>query len=369
MNKTIIALAIAAALPVAAQADATISGTLTSKYKNTGSIDTDSRLSVASSEVLANGMTATAGFSITADTDDDTENSGTATLSGDFGALTVGEIDADGAFQAGDVGGAVSDTTESTDGTTSTVYGIHYSGTVAGLTIAAQVNANTGAGGSAATTAEIANSITSGTVVGVNYAAATDTNKVKSTQISATYEVNGLTLGYAYASADATNANNTGTRDGVHEGQTAVGASYAFGDLVVSVGKQNLSAGGTTSKDALVSATYTMTADALTIVAQADNDPSGDYQLNMSYALNDAFSISSEVDKGKTTTMVGSYTDGDMTFTVAKQDDNTTDASIALDFGNADLTIGRVGARAADTAVGRTADEAEYSHVTYKVAF
>ena len=93
-------------------------------------------------------MTATAGFAITADTDDDTENSGTATLSGDFGALTVGSIDADGAFQAGDVGGAVADTTESTDGTASTVYGIHYSGTVAGLTIAAQVNANTGASGS-----------------------------------------------------------------------------------------------------------------------------------------------------------------------------------------------------------------------------
>ena len=107
MNKTLIALAIAATLPVAAVADVTISGSLSSKYKNTGAIDTDSSLRVASSEVLANGMTATAGFSITADTDDDTENSGTATLAGDFGTLTVGSIDADGAFQAGDVGGAV----------------------------------------------------------------------------------------------------------------------------------------------------------------------------------------------------------------------------------------------------------------------
>jgi hypothetical protein len=187
--------------------------------------------------------------------------------------------------------------------------------------------------------------------------------------MSATYEVNGLSLGYAYASADATNANDANTgHDGVHEGQSAVGASYAFGDLVVSVGKQNLK-DSATSPDALVSATYTVTADAFTLVAQADNNPSGDYQLNMSYAVTDALTVSSEVDKGKTTTMVGSYTDGDMTFTVAKQDDNTTDASIALDFGNADLTIGRVGARAADTAVGRTADEAEYSHVTYKVAF
>ena len=363
MNKTLIALAITATLPVAAVADVTISGTLTSKYKNTGAIDTDSRLSVASSEVLANGMTATAGFSITADTDDDTENSGTATLSGDFGTLTVGSIDADGAFQAGDVGGAVPDTTDSTSSTASTVYGVHFSGSVAGLTVAAQLNANTGAtGGSAAAVAATANSASS------NYAAAVaSTAKTKSTQMSATYEVNGLSLGYAYASADAKDGNTT-THNGIHEGQSAVGASYAMGDLVVSVGKQNLK-DTATSPDALVSATYTMTADAITIVAQADNSPSGDYQLNLSYAFSDNMTISSEVDKGKTTTMVGTYTEGDMTFTVARQDDDTTDASIALDYGNADLTIGRVGARAASHAdIGRPA-AAEYSHVTYKVAF
>ena len=380
MNKTLIALAISATLPVAAVADVTISGTLTSKYKNTGAIDTDSRLSVASSEVLANGMTATAGFSITADTDDDTENSGTATLSGDFGSLTIGKIDADGAFQAGDIGGVVADTTESTSSTASTVYGVHFSGTVAGLTVSAQVNANTGASGSqGAAVASVAdNQVTSGTVAATLYSpaiAAGSSAKTKSTQVSATYEVNGLTVGYSYASADATNANTNVdhsdstvvAHNGVHEGQSVIGASYAMGDLVVSVGKQNLSTGGTTSADALVSATYTMTADALTIVAQADNSPSGDYQLNLSYALSDAFSLSSEVDKGKTTTMVGTYTEGDMTFTVARQDDNTTDSSIALDYGNADLTIGRVGARAGNT-FGRD-DALQYSHVTYKVAF
>jgi len=362
MNKTLIALAITATLPVAAVADVTISGSLTSKYKNTGAIDTDSRLSVASSEVLANGMTATAGFSITADTDDDTENSGTATLSGDFGTLTVGSIDADGAFQAGDVGGAVPDTTDSTSSTASTVYGVHFSGSVAGLTVAAQVNANTGASGSGATAAATANSASS------NYAAATDTRKTKSSQLSATYEVNGLTIGYGYASADAKDGNTT-THNGVHEGQSAIGVSYAMGDLVVSVGKQNLSDQGSTSPDALVSATYTMTADAITIVAQGDNAPSGDYQLNLTYAFSDNMTISSEVDKGKTTTMVGTYTEGDMTFTVARQDDDTTDASIALDYGNADLTIGRVGARAASAAAIGRAAAAEYSHVTYSVAF
>ena len=64
MKKTLIALAIAAAMPVAAQADVTIFRRLTSKYKNTGAIDTDSSLRVDSSEVLANGMTATASFAI-----------------------------------------------------------------------------------------------------------------------------------------------------------------------------------------------------------------------------------------------------------------------------------------------------------------
>ena len=369
MNKTLIALAIAATLPVAAVADVTISGSLTSKYKNTGAIDTDSRLRVDSSEVLANGMTATAGFSITADTDDDTENSGTATLAGDFGTLTVGSIDADGAFQAGDVGGAVPDTTDSTDGTASTVYGVNFSGSVAGLTVSAQVNANTGASGSSSAAAvSTAATAGGGTVAGALYVpASASTALTKSTQFGVSYEVNGLTVGYAYASADLKDGNTTG-HNGVHEGQSAIGASYAMGDLVVSVGKQNLKDAGTTSKDALVSATYTMTADALTIVAQADNAPSGDYQLNMTYALAGGFSVSSEVDKGKTTTMVGTYTEGDMTFTVARQDDNTTDASIALDYGNADLTIGRVGARAGSTTVSRK-DAAEYSHVTYKVAF
>ena len=366
MNKTLIALAIAAALPVAAQADATISGSLTSKYKNTatdGAIDTDSRLSVASSEVLANGMTATAGFSITADTDDDTENSGTATLSGDFGGLTVGSIDADGSFQAGDVAGVVSDTTESTDGTASTVYGIAYSGSIAGLTVAAQLNAATDA-------------------------TATADTQTKSTQLSATYNMNGLEVGYSYASASASAASlvsngtvGNGSHDGIHEGQSAFGVSYAFGDLVVSAGKVNLKDANSVSPDAVISGTYTMAVDALTIVAQMDNYHSAtdanDYQINMSYAFTDAITISSEIDKNKTTTMVGTYTEGEMTATVAKTDDGTTDASIALDFGNADLTIGRVGARSGakwgDGVAGATgdvrADAIAYSHVTYKVAF
>jgi len=322
MNKTLIALAIAAALPVAAQADATISGSVTTKYSNSGAIDTDSRLSVASSEVLANGMTATAGFSITADADDDTENSGTASLAGDFGTLTVGSIDADSAFQAGDVAGTVADTTEGSSSTASSVYGIHYAGSVAGLSVAVQANADTGADGVATID--------------------------KSTQMSATYDFNGVTVGYAYASGDSDSA----TALGVNAAQTAFGASYSFGDLVVTAGKSSV------ADEARVSATYTMVVDALTVVAQMDNEPTGDYQIDLTYALSDAVSLSSEIDStaGKQTTLVATYTSGDMTASVSKTDDGTTDASVALDFGNADLTLARNGG-----------DEA--TSVTYKVAF
>jgi hypothetical protein len=310
MNKTLIALAIAAALPVAAQADTTISGSVSTTLKNTGVIDTDATLSIASSEVLANGMTATAAFGILADTDDDTENAGTASLAGDFGTLTAGSIDADSAFQAGDVAGTVADTTEGASSTVSTVYGIHYAGTVAGLSVAAQTNANTGADGTTAGT-------------------------VKSTQMSATYDLNGLTVGYGYASGDADSA----TALGVNTAVTAFGVSYAFGDLVVTAGKSSVAG------DARVSATYTMTVDALTIVGQMDNEPNGDYQIDLSYALGDALTLSSEIDStaNKQTTLVASYTSGEMTASVSKTDDGSTDASIALDFGNADLKLARNG--------------------------
>jgi hypothetical protein len=356
MNKTLIALAIVAALPVAAQADATISGSVNTKYKNSGAIDTDARLSIASSEVLANGMTATAGFAILADHDDDTENSGTATLAGDFGMLTVGSIDSDAAFQAGDVAGVVDDTTFSTSSTAASVYGIHYAGSVAGLSVAAQVNANTGAAEGTDNVDSLAGNSQHGA-------------QTKSTQMSATYEMNGLTVGYSYASASA-DKDSTAASDGIHEAQSAFGVSYAFGDLVVSAGKVNLK-DAATSPDTVISATYTMNVDALTVVAQMDNyhsaTDSNDYQINVSYAVSDALTLSSEVDKDKTTTMVATYTAGDMTAMVAKRDDDTTDATVALNYGNAMLSVGRVGRREQSGSSG--VYSAEYSHVSYKVSF
>ena len=53
MNKTLIALAITAALPVAAQADMTLSGSVSTKYTQGGVITTDAAFGLATSEVLA----------------------------------------------------------------------------------------------------------------------------------------------------------------------------------------------------------------------------------------------------------------------------------------------------------------------------
>jgi hypothetical protein len=339
MNKTLIALAIAAALPVAAKADMDLSGSVTTEFVNTGVVETDVALSLSASEVLANGMTATATFDVLST---ESQSDSSATLTGDFGTLTAGSIDSDGAFQSGDVGEAVANT-EDADESGTTVSGVHFSTTQASLSLAAQVNGTTGPTG-----------------------AAVDLDvPTRSTQFGATYDFNGLTVGYSYASADADSGADASTAAakadksstvtaGVNAAQTAFGASYTFGDLVVTAGKSSV------SDNALVSASYTMVADALTVKVQADNYHSAtdnnDYQIDLSYAMTDTLTLSSEIDKNKTTTLVAAYTSGDLTASVSKTDDGTTDASVALDFGNADLTLARNGGDA-DTSV------------TYKVAF
>jgi len=339
MNKTLIALAIAAALPVAAQADMTLSGSVTTEFVNTGVVDTDATLTLSASEVLANGMTATATFDVLAG-----EDQGSASLAGDFGTLTAGKIDSDGAFQAADVAGVVGNTEDADEGGTS-VSGIHFTTTQAGLSLSAQANGNTGA---------------SGAVV------ATDV-QTRGTQLGMTYELNGISIGYAYASADADSGDDDSTATakaagasvtaGVNNAMSAFGVSYTMGDLVVSAGKQNNS-NGTTSPDAIVSATYTMTVDALTVTAQTDTNPSGDYQIDLSYAMSDALTLSSEIDStaGKKTTLVATYVSGDMTASVTKTDAGDTDAKVALDFGNADLSLFRDGSN-------------QDTSVTYSVAF
>ena len=270
MNKTIIALAITAALPMAAQADATISGSVEATVTAGGSTAIDSSVTLASSEVLANGMTATTSISL----NPGSASAGTAGLTGDFGTLTLGSgIDDESGARLGDV----ADVMGHDASTANAVSGVTYSGTVAGLSVA----------------------VGHGDV----------------TSMGTTMDFNGMTIGVA-------------SQDGV----TAVGASYAFGDLTVTAGKANghdLAA----DNDLSISAAYSTTIDALTLGATVDQDSA--VTASVAYTL-DGITVTAAYD-GTDTDLSASYTSGALTVTA----NSDSEVTAALDLGNADLALER----------------------------
>ena len=310
-----IALAVAAAMPIAAQADVTLTGSVSAKYtSNTKALDIDSDLDISSTEVLANGMTATASIDI----GDHGAAHGKAGLSGDFGTLTVGSaLDSDGAFQSGDIAAVVADTTV-TATTASSTNAIHYSGDMAGLTVQAQINAGTDANGAASSGTETA-----------------------SNQFGATYEFNGLTAGYSYISADADVDQTTG----VNAAQTATGISYSFGDLTVTAGKSSLNAKGT------YSASYSATFGDLAVTATVKDANGTDSNTVLATYTMGEVSFTADIDSTKDNSELGaSFVSGDVTATVTRGHDRNTDVTVAMAMGNASLTAKRDGS-AASTSV------------------
>ena len=265
MNKSIIALAIAAALPVAAQADATLSGSVEASVAAGGATTIASSVTLASSEVLANGMTATTSITLLGGA----TSAGTAGLSGDFGTLTLGSgIDDESGARKGDVAGVMGSAA-----TANAVNGATYSGDLAGLSVA----------------------VAHGTV----------------TSVGATYDFNGMTVGVAQ-----------------QEGASAFGATYSFGDLTVKAGKKS-------GSDAVATATYSTTIDALTVTASVDNASAT--SASVAYTL-DGITVTAEYD-GTDTAVSASYTSGDLTVTA----NSASKVTAALDLGNADLTVTRDG--------------------------
>ena len=339
MKKSLIALAIAAALPVAAQADATISGSVNSVYtqgdvaevaakpakdgfaavaavaaKPSGAIDTDVTLKLNTSEVLANGMTATAEFGILGSS----PSTGTVSLAGDFGTFTAGSMDSDGAFQAGDAGSIVGDTMTA-DETGTTVQGIKYaSGDMSGFGLTVQMNGSTEADGSTTTKAN------KSTQVGLTYAAA-----------------EGLTLGYGSATADADNQ----VGGGVNGKTNVVGGTYTTGDYEFTLGKQ---------KDMGAKGSVQYVYDAVTVklsASQAKGTVAASNTLKVTY-VEDGVTANVEKVKGKDTTWDIAYATGDLTLKAK----STKVYTAALDYGNVDLTLTR------DT-------DDKTTSVGYKVAF
>ena len=307
MKKTMIAMAVAAALPVTAMADVTISGSVKTSFENSPTasqtLDVDSDLDIAATEVLANGMTATAGFDIGKE--------------GDSGNIGSGEMSA--LYE------------KSTSA--STANAVHYAGSFAGLNVQAQINAST----------------TADETIG----------QENTTQIGATYSVNGLTFGYANNTKDITSALNKT----IAKSNTA-GVAYSFGDLSVSYGKSSV------ADDATIMAAYKMDMGPVALTAgyaswgasSTKTYGSAAYTVDgltvaMAYDSLKGASSSKGIDAGtKTSTVSATYVAGDLTAVIGTKFDGTTDYSVALDLGNADLKLARD-------------DSASKTTASYSVAF
>ncbi|MCP4879268.1 MAG: hypothetical protein GY905_01895, partial [Gammaproteobacteria bacterium] len=280
MKKSLIALAVAAALPVAAQAGTTISGSVEAEYTLGSNLAPalDTALSIASTEVLTNGMTATAKMNMFAEADVD----GTISLSGDFGTVTAGSA-------------ASSATASDADDTSENILGVAYSGTMAGLAVNAAMGTWDHDSDAAVATA-VQDYVTYG----------------------ATYDFNGLAV-----AASSTNKTTGGTA------VTTVSGSYAFGDLTVTAAKDSDDA------NAVLTAAYATTMDALAVSISATSADAWD--VSATYTLGGIAITATDDEAAGGADLSASYTSGAMTLTV----DSDSDIDVAYDMGNADLAISR----------------------------
>ena len=272
-----IALAVAAALPVAAQADVTLSGSIeaSTTLGSSLAVDVDTAFSAASSEVLANGMTATASISLLAAADTD----GTVGLSGDFGTLSAGTAE----------GTDLTDTDVST-----TMTGVSYTGSFAGLSVNASSGKYNKAGNAAYST------------------------------YGASYDFNGLTVSGSsedHAGTDSTNMT----------------ASYAFGDLTVKASKDS-------GADAVITGTYSATMGDLAVTVAATSADTWD--LDATYTMG-SIALTVEDAENEATQITGTYSADALTVTV----DDTSKVTVGYDMGNADLELARTAGTAASTTV------------------
>jgi hypothetical protein len=271
MKKSLIALAVAAALPVAAQADVTLSGDVAVTYKLGSDLvpTTESSLSVDASEVLSNGMTATASFGVLGNGG----TSGTVSLAGDFGSVT---------------GGTGAATLEASDDEDVDLNGIAYSGSFAGVSVAAAAGE-------------------------WDHDNVATTPVQEYTKYSADYDFNGLALG----------GSNT-------DGTTKLTASYSFGDLTVSGEKAN-------GSDAVVTAAYAATMGDLAVAIEANSKDTENWEVDATYTLGD-ISINAVDGAAKAETeLSATYASGALSVEVASD----SKVTVGYDMGNADFELVR----------------------------
>jgi hypothetical protein len=327
-------------LPTAAQADITLSGSVQAEYITAGkSLDIDADLDIKATEVLANGMIASASIDVD-DAGSKSGNTGELGLEGDFGKLTVGsDVDMDGAFQSGIlVGNTVYELYEDTSDSAATANAIHYSGSWANIKVQAQVNSSTEANPS--------NTQNAGTAAN---------------QVAATYESHGVAIGLATVNSDMKSATSSIGKTIKESSVSSV--TYSFGDL--SAGFGDLSVGyakDSSANDPVMMASYKTTLAGVAVTASFyDNGENNEVVGNRSTSTHGSASytmdnltvdVAYDSDKGasasqgvsagdESTTVTATYVAGDMTAKVGTKFDGSTDVSVALDLGNADLSLER----------------------------
>jgi hypothetical protein len=311
MKKSLIALAVASALPVAAQADLTISGSVEGKYSST-TWEIESDLDVSVSEVLTNGMTATANV----DVSDHQDGNGAAGLSGDFGSMSVGtDSNVQSGADVGDIADQIllvmSHDANTTDETAATQTGLSYSGSFSGFDVAlnAGKDANNDTNDYDATTGKLI----SPTPIQDDYSS-----------LGIAYNFNGLNVGFAQL-------NTSGLT------QSAVGASYSFGDLTVSGGSTNKP--GSTKNVTKVKGAYEATFQDLVVKGSVstESDENNTWDAEATYTMG-TIAVTATAEYKVPSALKAVYTSGAITATVEKD-------AIELDYdmGNADINVKRSG--------------------------
>jgi len=308
MKKTLIALAVASALPAVAQADIKLSGSVEGKFVMDGdpvgspSWTVVSDLDLIATEELANGMTATATIDISDSTGTTPDEDGTATLSGPFGTLSVGTArDVQFGADVGDVADQIALVTSydanTTDSTAATQTGLEFNRSFSGFDVAL----NTG------------NDANNPLTVGATQPGLVDDYR----SFGITYDFNQLKVGLAQLNKNG-------------ESDSAVGAAYTFGELTVS--------GGTSEGNTKTGATYTTTLEDLAVTATAANntDKDNEWEVEAVYTMG-TMAVKATMDQTKSEADVeGIYTSGAVTATIKKNS-----VELGYDMGNADFTVKR----------------------------
>jgi predicted porin len=320
MKKTIIAMAVAAALPATAQADITLSGSVSAEYTLGSNLvpTTEAELTAESTEVLTNGMTATAEFNVLGD-----KGQGTIGLEGDFGKVMAGTC----AKTLEDVANSAPNDVTKKDDEDACLNGVSYTGEMGGFT----VNASKG---------QFDENHLDDVETAFNVFAQREV--MEYITYGAEYDLNGLKV-----SGESTTEYKAS--DAAAKAVTKFGTEYAFGDLIISGSKSS------NKSSAIVEAAYAKTIGDLAVEVSASSDDDDTWELEATYTMGDIAITAEDGSKITETKISAKYAYNDLSVEV----DSDSKVTVGYDLGNADLSIVRE----------RDANKDSSTKVKYTVSF